>query len=592
MGKVGTRAVAWQQNQFLEVTAGVATDFEAASLDEVGSGATGWAWSFGDGQISTLEDDSITYAGPGLYQLTLTITYGASVSRTYRRLVRVGVDLANVRGPTPTWQTFEAIWLKIMPGRGGEPILTVMPLLAASQPYDAGTPSATPVDPSGPDIAELGARIAGVYRDTALSLPVPEAELLPEGIYLLCENDVVYAGTSKQMLAAVHSLNIAHELDLKYGLASLRPWALASEMATQLESIFLWNTAPSLPSDLLDPEVGAEWLAPGLSGMALYEAEADAARADLDFNAATMSEAQDIVQPQPFRGRRAAMLWLGLTIGGLCRELRRFGENRGGVEDPARYYLPMAMLGWNLREGTLTWSAMGQNLSDVPTQELGYIASGVVTVNCQDVDPSRLQLDRLVDCAVVPGRRIWNDEATRALLGEDRELGDHVVDTVGGRRVIRMRTGQQWLGASEQRESLQIMSRAWALVSTATPPIAKPMDFTLAIAERWNSDEAAANSTRVGTVQVPGATVRMGTASDLVTVTRDPMRPAGELRSAIRTLPRLSAYKVTYGPVDVRTAATGSAVLEPWRSPLRMMQASSEPGHRSGGCGGGKRGGS
>ena len=84
--------------------------------------------------------------------------------------------------------------------------------LAASQPYDAGTPSATPVDPSGPDIAELGARIAGVYRDTALSLPIPEAELLPEGIYLLCENDVVYAGTSQQMLAAVHSLNIAQRV--------------------------------------------------------------------------------------------------------------------------------------------------------------------------------------------------------------------------------------------------------------------------------------------------------------------------------------------------------------------------------------------
>ncbi|MBP7185053.1 MAG: PKD domain-containing protein, partial [Saprospiraceae bacterium] len=40
--------------------------------------ATSWSWAFGDGQTSTLQNPTHTYATPGLYSVTLTINGGAS----------------------------------------------------------------------------------------------------------------------------------------------------------------------------------------------------------------------------------------------------------------------------------------------------------------------------------------------------------------------------------------------------------------------------------------------------------------------------------------------------------------------------------
>ena len=61
---------------------GAATTFTDASVVGGGATITGWAWDFGDGNTSTAQNPSHTYAAPGTYNVTLTVTSNAGCTNT------------------------------------------------------------------------------------------------------------------------------------------------------------------------------------------------------------------------------------------------------------------------------------------------------------------------------------------------------------------------------------------------------------------------------------------------------------------------------------------------------------------------------
>ena len=62
--------------------AGLDVDFTDASTDADGAVA-GWAWDFGDGNTSTLQNPSHTYAGAGTYSVTLTVLDNRNASHEF-----------------------------------------------------------------------------------------------------------------------------------------------------------------------------------------------------------------------------------------------------------------------------------------------------------------------------------------------------------------------------------------------------------------------------------------------------------------------------------------------------------------------------
>ncbi len=54
----------------------------AASFTDQSANATTWAWTFGDGGTSTLQNPSHTYAAAGVYNVCLTINAGANCEQT------------------------------------------------------------------------------------------------------------------------------------------------------------------------------------------------------------------------------------------------------------------------------------------------------------------------------------------------------------------------------------------------------------------------------------------------------------------------------------------------------------------------------
>ncbi|MFL5753898.1 MAG: PKD domain-containing protein [Bacteroidia bacterium] len=58
-------------------------NFTDNSLTGGGATITSWSWIFGDGNASTLQNPSNTYASPGAYNVTLTVTSGAGCTLSY-----------------------------------------------------------------------------------------------------------------------------------------------------------------------------------------------------------------------------------------------------------------------------------------------------------------------------------------------------------------------------------------------------------------------------------------------------------------------------------------------------------------------------
>ncbi len=71
------------------VCAGTATAFTNTSGTGGGPAITGYAWDFGDGNTSTAQNPNHTYAGPGTYNVTLTITNATGCTANVTQAVTV-----------------------------------------------------------------------------------------------------------------------------------------------------------------------------------------------------------------------------------------------------------------------------------------------------------------------------------------------------------------------------------------------------------------------------------------------------------------------------------------------------------------------
>lgn len=84
---------------FLARQYGMTTTFDAASsLGSPGQAVTSYAWSFGDGASGTGVSAAHTYAAPGRYAVSLTVTDGAGLSNTASRYVSANTTTVDVLG--------------------------------------------------------------------------------------------------------------------------------------------------------------------------------------------------------------------------------------------------------------------------------------------------------------------------------------------------------------------------------------------------------------------------------------------------------------------------------------------------------------
>jgi PKD repeat protein len=592
---IGHQSTDWASNVPIEVAAHVSLGLSWTYFRTATGSLTSphYAWVFGDG--ATVADDgspSHTWENPGLYRVQLTITAAGAPTEVYERTLVVGLQASLI----PTLATiaevsFEAVVLVRLQKPDGTTVLTLIPLLAASKPYVLSPAvTSTGIQPDTDAVLDLAGRLQSVYAHRALMLPVPEPDALPDGLYLLFPRDVVYAGTSSALATLQQELRRDwRRIDLEESLYDLRTWAAAEAVRTRTAGMAytVAGTAAALPA-VIEPSMGATWLAPGLGGFDYAAALADAAAKDTTSGNLTLAASQSTMRPLQDPPRQQALRWLAAVGSGLCSVVRRFGETRAlrYAEGPIDY--PASLFQWNAADGSLTWGVIGQSFAqDGTTPVQNYWAYGACTfgLSREDAEARVPDLDNLNLACTSGHRRLLGDQAVRAMVGDDRELGDHVVVQDGRTVGVRMRTGEVFLPSGANNTTVaggvHVVSRFWAgrPVSQVTADV--PVLRIPSMAEAMTGDVPEVDQVLVGRVGSV-STFHSGMALDTASlVNRYRVRRGGELRTADRG--SATVLTGTLGPTALSQLDRTTDEVAPLRNPLRNVTGG---GGCSGGCGG------
>lgn len=579
---IGQRSVKYPPNQAIEVTANVATTFVATDLRTETSmlGAPTYAWDFGDGTVVGGSTVAQTWVNPTCYRLRLTITDGPA-TEIYDRIVRVGLDAGKIGGDLLRGTcAYEAVLLIRLPLPDGVPILAIVPLLAASAPYaEPDDLSATAVLPLPADAVDLTSRMLQVYSQRALMLPTPEPDTLAEGLYLLFPRDIIYAGQSEAIAKLAEDLRDTWRLtELRDSLNVKRKWTLPSVVDAAMVSSF----AAILPA-ILDPTNGFGWLAPGLSSMQYATQVGQNAQQDTSLSSASLAQGQQMLAPTNSLARDQALTWLLVVGGGICSELRAFGEARGAPTDPGGVLYPSAIVLWNTHDATMAWSALASQTNDADSPIQNYWIHGAATFGIgadatEAITPTLQSLPRIT---TAPGRRMAVDSETRQMLGEDRELSDHIIFNGAGSIGVRMRTGEIFgengSYSTAFEDGVHVVAAIWAGLAQTGVQSTPPALQIPAIAEAVTEGGQGVEQSLIGRYAVPGAIPLSELALDTaLAVTRIKLRRGGEVRYASRPQsagdPSNNMWLVTgtLGPYALGQLERTVNEVEPLRNPLKM----------------------
>jgi hypothetical protein len=580
------RAVKYPPNVAVEVQANAPIPFAATDLRSATTTLSGptHAWDYGDGATATgATPPDHSWPNPGYYRMRLTITDGTHVE-VYDRVVRVGLNAGSI-GTLATFASFEPIVLARLDSPTGTPILVLVPLLAAGHPYDYAVTGSPHVVPEPGDLAALSRRLLQVYANRALMLPMPEADVLPEGLYLLFPREVVYAGINPAIADFLTNVKDAWtQHDRGRSLYEMRPW----DIAKQARNLDLAQRA--MPTDLQDPSNGYGWLAPGLSGLHLYEQTDQQAVEDTDLASTSLYQGQDLLAPRRFTAREQALQWLAIVGGSLAAEVRKFGEERGPVAEQGETPdYPAAMFAWNTADATLACSVIGES-PDPGTRVQNYWLHGAMTFGLTGHEADRRipDLDALSRVTTALDRRILDDAATRQILGEDRPLGAHVVEVDGRKLTVCMRSGEVFAGGQRITSGVEtgahVVASLWAGLCekafsvTDTPPLLRMP----ALAEARTRGAPGMNQTLLGRRESPSVGTSEFTLDTANAVTVYPVARGGEVRVANRS--HVQAMTAVLGPYAIAQLERVSSETEPFRDPMRKVVSGSGGG--KGGCGG------
>ncbi|MFZ4579129.1 MAG: PKD domain-containing protein [Myxococcota bacterium] len=592
------RATEWPSNVVIEVYAGENAPFNQAEIRTAPTSTTptAYAWDWGDG--TTAGSGATTnhpYKNPGTYRLRLDLLNGTTVFETYYRTVVVGVRTQDIPAlATTTDVYFEAVVLVRLQRPDGATVLALVPLLAASQPYVSDTTSVA-VRPQDKDFLDLAGRLQSVYAHRALMLPIPEPDLLPDGLYLLFPRDVVYAGTSSALTTLQQKLRRDwRQIDVEESLYDLRAWAIAEAAFANTSGLAYANEngAPVVLPAVIDPTMGGAWLAPGLGGFGYDAVLADNTANDQVVPELSLTTGQSVVSPLQAPPRYQALRWLAVVGSGLCAVVRRFGEDRGLRYTAGPVDYPGCLFAWNTRDATLAWSVIGQSdkagteEEDPRIQVQNYWACGAMTFGLSREDAERQvpDLDAMNLVSTCKARQVLGDAAVRAMVGDDRELGDHVVQYAGRTYGVRMRTGEVFLPSGPKSETVaggvHVIGRFWAGWPTSTIPADPPLLRMPSVAEAVTGDGGDLDEVVVARGLAPSSSTRSGLALDAgALVSRYRMRRGGEVRVAARSYD--SAITGTLGPTALSQLDRTTDEVAPLRNPLRNVAGG------GGGCGGG-----
>jgi PKD repeat protein len=592
------RATEWPGNIVVEASSGDTILFDADNIRTSTASLTTptYAWDFGDGATDGPGSSvSHPYKNPGTYRLRLVVKDGGVTVETYYRTVVIGVQTASIPWlATTNGVYFEAVVLVRLQRPDGATVLALVPLLAASQPYVSDTTSVA-VQPQDKDFLDLAGRLQSVYAHRALMLPIPEPDLLPDGLYLLFPRDVVYAGTSSALTTLQQKMRRDwRQIDLEESLYDLRAWALAEAAFANASGLAYANADgdPAVLPAVIDPTMGGAWLAPGLGGFGYDAVIADNAANDQVVPDLTLTTGQSVVSPLQAPPRYQALRWLAVVGSGLCAVVRRFGEARGLRYTTGPVDYPGCLFAWNTRDATLAWSVIGQSdkagaqEEDARIRLQNYWACGVTTFGLSREDAERQvpNLDAMNLVSTCKARQVLGDAAVRAVVGDDRELGDHVVQYAGRTYGVRMRTGEVFLPSGPKSETVaggvHVIGRFWAGWPTSTIPADPPLLRMPSVAEAVTSDGGGLDDVVVARGIAPSSSTRSGLALDTgALVSRYRMRRGGEVRVAARSFD--SAITGTLGPTALSQLDRTTDEVAPLRNPLRNVAGG------GGGCGGG-----
>lgn len=592
------RASDWPSNVVIEASVASPIGFDATKIRTATSDVAGYTfnWDFGDGTTVTDDPDpSKTYENAGTFRVRLDVKDAGVTVETYYRTVVIGVQTASIPLlATTNGVYFEAVVLVRLQRPDGATVLALVPLLAASQPYVSDTTSVA-VQPQDKDFLDLAGRLQSVYAHRALMLPIPEPDLLPDGLYLLFPRDVVYAGTSSALTTLQQKLRRDwRQIDLEESLYDLRAWAIAEAAFANTSGLAYANEngAPVVLPTVIDPTMGGAWLAPGLGGFGYDAVLADNTANDQIVPELSLTTGQSVVSPLQAPPRYQALRWLAVVGAGLCAVVRRFGEQRGLRYSTGPVDYPGCLFAWNTRDATLAWSLIGQSdkagaqEEDPRIQVQNYWACGAMTFGLSREDAERQvpNLDAMNLVSTCKSRQVLGDAAVRAMVGDDRELGDHVVQYAGRTYGVRMRTGEVFLPSGPKSETVaggvHVIGRFWAGWPTSTIPADPPLLRMPSVAEAVTGDGGDLDDVVVARGLAPSSSTRSGLALDTgALVSRYRMRRGGEVRVAARSFD--SAITGTLGPTALSQLDRTTDEVAPLRNPLRNVAGG------GGGCGGG-----
>ena len=297
-------------------------------------------WDFGTGDIKYGPTVSFAWPSPGVYELKVTFyETGFARARQFVRLVRMGYDTAWLAGghddpyaDAPQWAACGVMKIR-EPGGAVRLGFMFSDIMGGETGGDGGTPFEDDVT----HYYNLTSNFERLYASSVLRFPLPDPDVLEEGLYGIFRHDVLYMGTSDSNQEQTRLLKEYMLWDYTSPGDEACPYRIFEQIAA------MGDTGQNM--EILHPHRPFTVILPEGRGLRLAMTEKETDFELRDMSNLTVEEYKDVMSPRDKEERESqeySLAWMRGVIWDLANMTKRFANDINIQELEAgntRYYV-------------------------------------------------------------------------------------------------------------------------------------------------------------------------------------------------------------------------------------------------------------
>ena len=289
---------------------------------------------------------------------------------------------------------------------------------------------------------ETSRALQRLFVQRGIVMAPPETWRAHEGVYVLFEQTIIYAGLTPGLSTLLEDLRTAVHDDAERGLsASRRPAVLSAIEAVRAYGALRGGSGGIYTGDeLACPPNRYPTLLPAKSTVSWAQAMQLDQMRRLLVQDATIAQYQSAFAPRDIDRNEAILRWLYVYATGACDVARRVGVNLGG-EDGEHFRYPASMFVWNPKDLTqVCWMYDNDREASDTGESRRYVM--VAQTNLGIGGAAEPPLGRAVRYQSAPNRMVAPFAQTLQVLGQNRQNDDLLVREANQMLRIRTKTGE------------------------------------------------------------------------------------------------------------------------------------------------------